>query len=203
MASWNGAVASREEVREIKRRAALQIAARIFNDKGYHATSLDEIADQIGVTKAALYYYFKNKEQLLFECMTRTYLCGQHAQAEAERLDGPAIDKLRLMFRRFIENLMHEQGTYTTLANLNALPDDQRAELEGRRAALDHYSQSLLAQAVKDGDLRDVDVGITANFFLGSMNWILRYSVHDATRSPQDIAELFLDLFLNGVLAKS
>ncbi|MBR9762693.1 MAG: helix-turn-helix transcriptional regulator [Rhodobacteraceae bacterium] len=65
MADWNGEIASREELRERKRRAALRVASRLFNEKGYHATSLDEIADRIGVTKTALFYYFRNKEELL------------------------------------------------------------------------------------------------------------------------------------------
>lgn len=201
MASWNGAVASREELRELKRRAALKVAARIFNEKGYHATSLDEIADEIGVTKTALYYYFKNKEQLLYECLKLTYDCGQTARLEAEQMDGTAFEKLSHLYRRFMENLMEERGAYTTMANIRALPDAQQAELLERRKHLDRYSRMLIEKAIAEGALRPVDVRITSNFFLGAVNWILRWHTEDDAMSPRDVSSHFLDLFMNGIVA--
>ena len=203
MANWNGAVASREELRELKRRAALKVAARIFNEKGYHATSLDEIADEIGVTKTALYYYFKNKEQLLYECLKLTYDCGQTARLEAEKFDGTAFDKLQHLYRRFMENLMEERGTYTTMANIRALPDAQQEELLDRRKNLDRYSRMLIEKAISEGALRPVDVRITSNFFLGAVNWILRWHSEDDAMTPRDVSNHFLDLFMNGIVAKA
>ncbi|MWB77696.1 TetR family transcriptional regulator [Pseudooceanicola sp. 216_PA32_1] len=202
MASWNGAVASREEIRELKRRAALRVAARIFNEKGYHATSLDEIADEIGVTKTALYYYFKNKEQLLYECLKLTYDCGQNARLEAEKLDGSSFDKLRALYRRFMENLMEERGAYTTMANIRALPPEHQAELLERRRHLDRYSRMLLEKAIEEGSVRSVDVRLTSNFFLGAVNWILRWHTEDDAMKPSDVANHFLDLFMNGIAEK-
>lgn len=203
MANWNGAVASREELRELKRRAALRVAARIFNEKGYHATSLDEIADEIGVTKTALYYYFKNKEQLLYECLKLTYDCGQSARLEAEQMDGSAFEKLKHLYRCFMENLMEERGAYTTMANIRALPDDQQAELMERRKHLDRYSRMLIEKAIAEGALRPVDVRITSNFFLGAVNWILRWHTEDDAMTPRDVSNHFLDLFMNGIVAKA
>jgi AcrR family transcriptional regulator len=203
MANWNGAVASREELRELKRRAALRVAARIFNEKGYHATSLDEIADEIGVTKTALYYYFKNKEQLLYECLKLTYDCGQSARLEAEQMDGTAFEKLKHLYRCFMENLMEERGAYTTMANIRALPDDQQAELMERRKHLDRYSRMLIEKAIAEGALRPVDVRITSNFFLGAVNWILRWHTEDDAMSPRDVSNHFLDLFMNGIVARA
>lgn len=201
MANWNGAVASREELRELKRRAALKVAARIFNEKGYHATSLDEIADEIGVTKTALYYYFKNKEQLLYECLKLTYDCGQTARLEAEQMDGSAFEKLSHLYRRFMEKLMEERGAYTTMSNIRALPDIQQAELLERRKHLDRYSRMLIEKAITEGDLRSVDVRVTSNFFLGAVNWILRWHTEDDAMTPREVSDHFLDLFMNGIVA--
>lgn len=203
MASWNGAVASREEIRELKRRAALRVAARFFNEQGYHATSLDEIADEIGVTKTALYYYFKNKEQLLFECLDLSYRCGQTAQQEAEAMTGSAIEKLRHLYKRFMENLMQEHGAYTTLENIRALPDHQQTDLMERRRSIDGYSRTLLEQAIKEGAIRDMDVRLTSNFFLGAVNWILRWHTEDDETPPEAVSEHFLDLFMNGITARA
>lgn len=202
MANWNGAVASREEIRELKRRAALRVAARIFNEKGYHATSLDEIADEIGVTKTALYYYFKNKEQLLYECLKLTYDCGQTARLEAEAREGSAFEKLQCLYKTFMELLMVERGAYTTMPNIRALPEEHQAELLDRRKNLDRYSRMLVEKAIEDGDLRDVDARITSNFFLGAVNWILRWHTEDDAMSPQEVSAHFLDLFMNGIVKR-
>ncbi|MGB2201797.1 MAG: TetR/AcrR family transcriptional regulator [Pseudooceanicola atlanticus] len=202
MANWNGAVASREEIRELKRRAALKVAARIFNEKGYHATSLDEIADEIGVTKTALYYYFKNKEQLLYECLKLTYNCGQTARLEAEAKDGTAFEKLCHLYKRFMELLMEERGAYTTMANIRALPADHQAELLDRRKHLDRYSRMLIEKAIEEGAVRNVDVRVTSNFFLGAVNWILRWHTEDDEMTPQEVSGHFLDLFMNGIVTR-
>lgn len=202
MSKWNGAVATREEVHALKRRAVLRVAARIFNERGYHATSLDEVADEFGVTKAALYYYFKNKQHLLYECMKLTYDCGQTARLETEAMDGSAYDKLCFLYRRFMEKLMEEHGAYTTMAAINALPEEQQAELFDRRRQLDRYSRMLLTKAIEEGAIRDVDVRITSNFFLGAVNWILRWHNEDDAMSPEEISKHFLDLFMNGIATR-
>lgn len=203
MANWNGAVASREEIRELKRRAAVRVAARIFNEKGYHATSLDEIADEIGVTKTALYYYFKNKEQLLYECLVLTYDCGQTAQQEAQALDGSAYDKLCLMYRRFIDTLMEERGAYTTTANIKSLPECQQKEMFARRTQLETYIRDLVQDAITEGSVRDVDPRVTASFFLGAVNWILRWHSEEEALPANAVAAHFVDLFVNGIVKRN
>ncbi len=199
MANWDGAVASREELRQLKRRAALRVASRIFNIKGYHGTSLDEIADEIGVTKTALYYYFKNKEQLLFECLQLSYDCGMTARLESEAKGGTGYERLRHLYRRFMQLLMQERGAYTTQANLHALPEDRRELLLERRRQLDRYSRMLLTKSIEEGAIRPVDVRIASNYFLGAVNWILRWYDEDDDKTPEEISEIFLDLLMNGI----
>lgn len=200
MPSWNGAVSSREELREIKRRTTLRVAARIFNEKGYHATSMDEVADEIGVTKTALYYYFPSKEQLLYECLKLSYDCGQTARQEAERQSGTAFERMCFLYRRFMLLLMEQHGAYTTMSAIRTLPEEAQRELLDRRRQLDRYSRMLIDQAIAEGDLRPVDVRVTSNLFLGAMNWILRWHNEDEGMSPEDIADHFLDLFLHGIV---
>jgi AcrR family transcriptional regulator len=198
MATWDGAVASREEQRELKRRATLRVAARIFNEKGYHGTSLDEIAEEIGVTKTALYYYFKNKETLLYECLKLSYDCGQTARLQSEERGGTAFERLCFLYQRFIELLMEERGAYTTMANIRALPKERQDQLLDRRRQLDRYSRMLLTKAVEEGSIRPVDIRITSNYFLGAVNWILRWYTDD-DKTPREVSEIFLDLLMNGI----
>ena len=68
LAAWNDTVQTRDQQFNLKRTALLKEAARAFSSQGYHATSLDDVAKTLGVTKPALYYYVKNKQEILFEC---------------------------------------------------------------------------------------------------------------------------------------
>jgi len=199
MMTWDGAVKSREEQRELKRRAVLRAAAKIFNNKGFHGTSLDDVAEAMGVTKTALYYYFKNKEALLYECLKLSYGCGQTARLESEARGGSAYQRFRYLYQRFMELLMEERGAYTTMENINALPPERRDELLDQRRQFDRYSRMLLQKAIEENSIRPVDVRITSNYVLGAANWILRWYAEDDSRSPQEISETFIDLFLHGI----
>ena len=181
----------------------LSSAASLFAEKGFRAITITDVAAQLGYTKSAVYYYFKNKEQLLYECLKLTYDCGQSARLEAEQMDGTAFEKLKHLYRCFMENRMEERGAYTTMANIRALPDDQQAELMERRKHLDRYSRMLIEKAIAEGALRPVDVRITSNFFLGAVNWILRWHTEDDAMSPRDVSNHFLDLFMNGIVART
>ncbi len=202
MAAWKGAVPSKAEQREQKRQALLRVAARIFNKKGFHNTSLEEIAEELGVTKAALYYYVSGKDELLYECIKLTYETGRQARLLAEAHQGTALERFRIMYRHFMIGLMSTHGAYTTSGDVLALPVEQQREFLEARRVFDRYSRRLLAEAVKEGSLRDVDVRIASNFFLGAINWILRWHTENETKSPEEIADIFLDLLLNGLLPK-
>ena len=198
--NWDNAIATPQEQRDLKRRALLRVAARIFNEKGYHGTSLDEVADVLGVTKTALYYYVKSKDALLYECLTLSYDCGQRARQQADETGGTAYDRLCTLYKTFMVLLMQERGAYTTMANIAALPEPQQKELLERRRQLDRYSRTLLRQAIDEGSIRAVDVKVTSNFLLGAVNWILRWYSEDEYK-PDEIAAIFLDLMMNGIAA--
>jgi len=202
VAVWKGAVPSKQEQREQKRKATLRVAARIFNKKGYHNTSLDEIAEELGVTKAALYYYVSGKDELLYECIKLTHECGRRARMAVEAHQGSALERLRILYGQFIVNLINEQGAYSTSGDILALPEEQRDELLEARRLFDRYSRQLLADAVAEGSLREVDVRLTSNFVLGAINWILRWHSDEESRTPELIAESFLDLIFNGIASR-
>ena len=86
------------------------------------------------------------------------------------------------------------------MSAIRALPKEAQDELLDRRRQLDRYSRMLIEQAIAEGDIRQVNVRVTSNLFLGAMNWILRWHNADDGMSPEDIADHFLDLFLNGIV---
>ncbi|WP_010140078.1 TetR/AcrR family transcriptional regulator [Oceanicola sp. S124] len=200
MADWNGEIASREELRERKRRAALRVASRLFNEKGYHATSLDEIADCIGVTKTALYYYFRNKEELLFECIELSLNAGDRAR-EAAPADGPALERFRAFYLRFLTEVMRDGGSYTTMVNMRALPSAMQERAAQRRDGLRDHIAGLLDAAMAEGSVRPLDSAATASFLITAINWLVAYPQEFPTPplDPEQEARAFLDQLLYGI----
>src|SRR5690606_8412462 len=101
--AWSSVVASQDEQFRLKRNALLCEAARAFNERGFHNTSLDDVAALLGVTKAALYYYVSSKQELLFECHMLTYDLGGEALAYARENGRTGLQQACLVARRFIE----------------------------------------------------------------------------------------------------
>src|ERR1700689_1518230 len=96
MTAWSAIVPSRDELHEAKRGALLREAASAFTRQGFHATSLDDIAQKLGVTKAALYHYFPGKPALLRECFMRALEVCFLGLDHAERNGRNGREKLRL-----------------------------------------------------------------------------------------------------------
>lgn len=86
---------------------------------------------------------------------------------------------------------------------MHALPEDVRATLMERRRQLDRFSRDLLQRFIDEGSIRAVDVRITSNYFLGAVNWILRWYPDKDGHSPDEIAANFVDLMINGVRAET
>ena len=89
--AWKVTVLSREEQYDLKRKVLIQEAARAFSTRGYHATSLADVARELGVTKGALYYYVKSKQDILFECHVNSIALGDRAIEHARSIDGSGL----------------------------------------------------------------------------------------------------------------
>ena len=108
---WGGTIPAERESYESKRRAALETAARAFNERGFYKTSLNDIAAELHVTKAALYYYFESKDEILYEChavairsLTDTPLEG----VDDRRLSG--LEKIERLLRRYAAMIVQSFG---------------------------------------------------------------------------------------------
>ena len=119
--AWKVTVLSREEQYDLKRKVLIQEAARAFSTRGYHATSLADVARELGVTKGALYYYVKSKQDILFECHVNSIALGDRAIEHARSIDGSGFDSVVALARRYMELLVGESGPLAILMCLCAL----------------------------------------------------------------------------------
>ena len=153
---WSGR-RRRPRDHDVKRDAVIRAAARAFNARGYHHTSLDDIAADLGVTKPTVYYYVENKEQLLFEC----FLAGLHpireAFREAERAGGSGRERMNAVIRGYALAIASEYGWCMVRAHDLDLRPAMRRQINTLKSEIDQGIRGLLQAGMTDGSIEPCD----------------------------------------------
>lgn len=175
-------------------------AVRMFKEKGYHATSVQDIAEAVGLQKGSLYHYISSKEELLFKIFERGTGALTKRLQEIIASDLPPAEKLRLAMRAHVTALCEQLDTYTvylterrTLAG--RIQTKVRAEAEKHARLL----EQILQEGVRSRDLRPVDTKMTAHAILGMCNWMYQWYSPNGRLNPTEIADIFADLVLKGL----
>ena len=153
----------------------LLAAVRLFTERGYDATSMEDLARALGITKSAIYHHVSSKEELLRLGTGRALdgLFGVAATAEAA--GGRAIDRLEHLVRGSVAVLVAELPFVTLLLRVHGNTGTEREAL-ARRREFDQFTASLVKQAVADGDLRaDFDPALTARLLFGLVNSVAEW----------------------------
>lgn len=199
--AWKNVVLSRDQQFALKRAALLRQAARAFSAQGYHDTSLDDVAKTLGVTKAALYYYVKNKQEILFECHMQAQDLGETALQHSEQNGRSGRDKILLLATKYIELITSEMGSFAVLSEFDALDAENRTIIARRRDKFDRHFRKLVSEGIADGSIRAVDPKLTVFFFMGAINWMTRWFRPDGPLPGAEIARHFADLLDKAISA--
>jgi TetR/AcrR family transcriptional regulator len=199
-ARWADAVPAREAQFETKRRALVREAARAFGRRGFHNTSLDEIAEALGVTKPALYRYIRTKHEILHEAKSIAFACGARAREAAFAGSQDPLERLRLYITLYIELVTGELGSYAVLAEpVTSLPPEYADEIRARMRESDRALREMVQAAMDSGGLAPGDPKIAVAFFMGAINNIGRWYAPDGTLTGRQIGDVFANLILNGL----
>ena len=183
-----------------KREAVLRMAAHLFNEKGFHATSLDEVAQRLHVTKPTLYYYVKNKDEILFECVTIGLQMLEDAIARERATGGSAIDQLMAAMRSYVEIVTQDFGMCIIRVGEDPLPPPSRMKLRSFKARLDAHFRDLVRQGIAEGSIIACDPKIAAFTSAGALSWIGRWYRPDGELDPEQIAGQCIHLVLGGLV---
>jgi TetR/AcrR family transcriptional regulator len=173
--AWYDLVPSRSEQRELKREALLRAAVSAFNRRGFTQTSLDEIAQNLGVTKAALYYYFPTKSALVAACFDRAIKVAHECVAAARREGRDGREKLVLMLRRYLKIMMGELDECLLLTEEHALTAGDRAKLIEQRDALERELRAVVKEGIRDGSIVPCDPKLAVFVLLGAVHWVSKW----------------------------
>ena len=188
-----------EETRfEAQRERILKAAASCFNHKGFSGTSLKDVSAHLQLTDAALYYYVKNKEELVYQCYLRAADLGKEAMDRA-RTDGQdGLEQVRLYIRYHMEIMVGERGPVAIMSEIPSLKRRHRNEiLEISRRHSEGFEEFLSA-GINDGSIRACDVRMTGNAIMGSINWVPKW-FHGKRNMARTIVSEFPDILTRGL----
>jgi AcrR family transcriptional regulator len=191
---------AREQQREVKRNAVLQAAAQMFNERGFHATSLDDVAARLHVSKPTLYYYVKSKDEILFECVRAGLQMMQAGIAETSSRGGSAIEQLVACMRTYGKIVTMDFGMCLIRIGEDPLPPESRKELRRAKSAIDLEFRRLIAAGVEEGTLVPCDPKITAFAIAGALSWIGRWYQPGGDYSAEEVVERVVNTLLGSLL---
>lgn len=181
------------------RQQVLEVAVRLFNEQGYDATSVADLAQRLGLTKSALYHHFDSKEQLLAIAL-ETALGGLEAVLEAAHArEATASARLEEVIAGAVRVLIDELPSVTLLLRLRGNSEVELAAL-ARRRAFDHGVTSLVVVAQAEGRVRpDLDPAIATRLIFGMINSVVEWYRPEGAVDPAALGRDILTLALDGL----
>jgi len=177
----------------------LKSAAKGFRKLGYHGATVEQIAAALYMKKGNLYYYFKNKEEILFACHQYSLdrLLQLLDQVEHSGL-GPA-EKLRALIVSSVHTILDELHGTALILELEALSPPHLKAVVARRDRFDRGIRQVLEEGIADGSFAPDDVKLRSFALLGAINWIPRWFNPAGPATSSEIADRFADYLLAGL----
>jgi len=190
---------NREVQYAAKRRAVIFAAGAAFRRRGYHNASMVEIARSLELSKAALYYYVKSKEEILYECHIMVYdamdICVKSIKGQGKT----GLEKLQILYGEFAQ-LLTRDGL-ALLADVDSLKGDFQTEVLARRGKIERAVTRLVKMGMKDGSIKKADPKVTVFFLMGALNWLNVWYEPGGRLSGADIAAQFVAQMSGGITA--
>ena len=179
----------------------IEAAAKIFSEKGFHATSMQDIADAVNLQKASLYHHFSSKQEILADILDHAFdLINNRLELVLSQSLSPD-EKLRQAMISYFQTIAENQNlSAVLLLELRSLDPELKVRQASRREKFERLWRDLIIEGKQQGIFNDVDPSLTGKAILGVMNWTVTWYRSDGPRSAREIADLFADLLLDGLL---
>ena len=180
-------------------------ALKLFREKGYHATSMQDIAAAVGLYKGSLYHYIDGKEDLLARVFERAMdmLLADVERIAADTASGPTT-QLRQIINAHVETVANNLDALTVfLHEWRALASDSLSSVRVQRDRYTSLVSDIIARGVRAGEFHAPDVRITTLGLIGMCNWLCQWYRPSGRLSPAEIATHFADLVLDGLATTS
>lgn len=154
----------------------VEVSVQVFIEKGFDGTTMEQLADRLGITKSAIYHHVEGKNELLDLALAKALDGLDYAVERTRALDANSIDRLEYLVRASVEALVAHKPFVTLLLRVRGNTDAERRAL-ARRRGFDHYAAELVRAAEAEGAVRpDVDPEVTARLLFGMINSLVEWA---------------------------
>jgi AcrR family transcriptional regulator len=190
-----------EKRTRLTQKAIVEVAAELFARNGFGATSLDDIAEVLGVTKPALYYHIKNKEEILRLICLLILNVAEEPLLHIVESDLPPAEKLRRAIGHHIAIAADRSPALTVFyREQQHLTGPFAKEIALRKKDYEHYFQRILEEGQATGAFRTIDSKIVTFGLLGMCHWLAQWYKPSGRYTPQQIAEIFANMIESGLI---
>jgi len=183
----------------MKRGQILDAAVATFREKGYAGTSIQDISRQLHLTKGSLYYYFHDKEDILFACHERSLDHLLAITREVRRTHKDPESALRELIEKHAAIVVEEfRGTALAL-EVGALTGSRLRRVVQRRDEYESTLRTLIEEGIRAEEFRPIDAKLAAFAILGAINWMARWYREGGGTRPGEIGRSFADLFVRAL----
>lgn len=190
----------RIERRRRRRRAQIMRAAmHALREKGYQATTLDDIAERVGMRKTALYHYFRDKETILYGCHRETLTNLARIMRKGRRLKS-ATERLSYLIREHVMVMAGRLGGSPLTLEVAVFTGEHREVLIAARDRYEREVREIIEQGMREGEFRAGDAKTAAFVVLGALNWIANWFRAEGELRPAELADRFVVQLLLGLV---
>ena len=189
--------------RSLRIQKIIDTAVDLFHKKGYRATTLDDVAKELGVTKAALYHYVSSKENLLSIIYIQALENIFRNTDKISGMDLPPNEKLRLIIRNHVKDIIIQSLSMLSVffSEENQLPEKDFRKIQEEKKKYNRILEKIIEEGISQGLFRKADPRLQAYGILGMCNWVYKwYKPGNAFYGPDQIAEHFISLLERGYL---
>jgi AcrR family transcriptional regulator len=189
--------------KSLRKQRIIDTAASLFHHKGYASTTLDDVAGELGISKAALYHYVGSKDELLSIIYTQAFENVFKDTYEMSGMDLPPDEKLRLIIRNHINNIIIKDLSMFSVffSEESQLPEKDFKKIREEKKKYTRIVEEIIAEGISQGMFKKTDSNLQAYAILGMCNWIYKWYTPEKTNyTPDQIADHFISLLQNGYL---
>ena len=186
-----------------RRREVVRGAANLFDQAGYHNTTVEDIARAVGLRKATLYHYFNSKDEILLWIHEEfiDLLISRHEARRAVAM--PAKQRLLEIMADILELMETHRGHVRVFfEHHRELPAAQQESIKLKRDAYEAYVEGEIARGIEDGELRPVDIRLATFALFGICNWAYQWYRPQGLLRTRDLAYVFWDILMNGIASQ-
>ncbi|MNM33756.1 HTH-type transcriptional repressor KstR2 [compost metagenome] len=177
----------------------LSSAATLFADKGFRAITINDVAASLGYTKSVVYYYFKNKNEILWQIFNRMHQCYEDTIVGILQEDLPTDETLKKILCQHALNVMQRKDwTAIYFRDESELEEPQRLLIRKRKREYDKMIESVYQRGVDEGLFKPVPTHIAVSGFMGMCNWLHTWFDENGKMTAEEIAKTYVDMMAGG-----